>query len=234
MRFFEVIISTFFPARCLGCKKDIAHQSLILCESCKEKIIIPQTLFCGQCGNRLPNREKICHHSIPYVLGSVFLYEDPLAKNMILALKFKRMESVGVFLGKLLAQYVKNVFNHDVTPLHGMIVIPIPLSRERFRERGFNQAALLAQSFAEELNLSVEENVLTRRRHTKPQSQTKQAKDRIQNVKEVFEVIHSHTLKGKDVVLIDDVTTTGATLESASHVLREAGAKKIIALTVAR
>ncbi|MEK7093796.1 MAG: ComF family protein [Patescibacteria group bacterium] len=235
MRFFDAIINTLFPPRCLGCGKNITTQSEVLCSACRKKIILPDTLFCGFCEARLPLGKKICHLDTPYILGSVARYEESVIKKMILALKFRRSEFVGPFLGSVLADYIENlnprpaVFKNENTS-----IIPIPLSRERLRERGFNQASIIAKAFAEKTKLPILENVLTRTRNTPPQSQSENRKDRFQNVENAFSLQHTANLEGKRVILIDDVVTTGATLRSASETLKQNGVKEIIALTIAR
>ncbi|MEK7187820.1 MAG: ComF family protein [Patescibacteria group bacterium] len=233
MRIFGAIIDSLFPARCIRCEKNIPRQEDALCSDCLETITLPNTLFCGTCGARLPAAKKICHRDTPYILGSIAEYEDPTIKKLIHALKFKRLKPVSVFLGNLLVAYVENL-NPPFVLTEETIIIPLPLSKERLRERGFNQAALIAKTFAENVHLPMLEDVLIRTRHSKPQSQTENVKDREENVHDAFHVVRPEMIAGKKLIVIDDVTTTGATLRSASKVLKQNGAKEILALTIAR
>ena len=235
MGFFETILSSFFPARCAGCERSIETQAEVLCASCREKIILPDTLFCAVCEARLPSAKKICHLDTPYLLGSLAPYEDPLVKKMIVKMKFRRLDSIGLLLGKLLAEYVKNLNPQPGIMKDGAtLIIPIPLSKERLRERGFNQAAVIARSFSEEIGLPILETALSRIKHTPPQSKTENKKARLENVHGVFSVIEQKAIQGKKIILIDDVSTTGATLRSAARTLKDNGATEIIAFVVAR
>ncbi len=235
MNYFASLFNLLFPARCLDCQKSIADQEEALCLACQKKIIIPDTLFCGVCGARLPLAKKICHQDTPYLLGSLFEYENPLAKKLIHGLKFRGLKSTGVFLGKQLALYIKKLNPHpEIISHENIVIIPIPLSRERLRERGFNQATEIANSFSKELNIPILQNILVRTKHRLPQSQTKNKKEREENAKDIFSVVSEKSLINRPVILIDDVTTTGATLRSAAKNLKTAGVKTILALTIAR
>lgn len=235
MGFFETILNSFFPPRCAGCEKNIKAQDEVLCASCREKITLPDTLFCAVCEARLPLAKKICHLSTPYVLGSLAPYENPLLRKMIMKMKFRRIDSVGVFLGKLLAEYAKNLNPQpEVMKDRNALIIPIPLSKERFRKRGFNQAAVIAHSFSKIIELPVLETVLARIKHTDPQSKTENKKTRLENVQGAFMVTDQKMIQGKKIILIDDVSTTGATLTSAARTLKDSGVSEIIAFVVAR
>lgn len=235
MNYFITLFNFLFPARCLNCQKNIPNQEEALCPDCQKKIIIPDTLFCGICGARLPLAQKVCHKNTPYLLGSLLEYENPLAKKLIHGLKFRGLKSTAVFMGKQLAGYVQKLNPPPKILAHtNLIIIPIPLSRERLRERGFNQATEIAISLGKELNLPVRQNILIRTTHRPPQSQTKSKKEREANAQDIFAVVLKESPTDQSVILIDDVTTTGATLRSATEKLKTAGVKTILALTMAR
>lgn len=235
MNYFITLFNFLFPARCLNCQKNIPNQEEALCPDCQKKIIIPDTLFCGICGARLPLAQKVCHKDTPYLLGSLLEYENPLAKKLIHGLKFRGLKSTAVFMGKQLARYVQKLNPPPEILAHtNLIIIPIPLSRERLRERGFNQAAKIANSLGKELNLPILHNALIRIKHTPPQSHTKSKKEREANVENIFSVTSKEPLAHQSVILIDDVTTTGATLRNAAKVLKTGGVQTILVLTIAR
>jgi competence protein ComFC len=121
----------------------------------------------------------------------------------------------------------------EVVPIPGEILVPVPLHRRRLKERGYNQSALLAHELGRLVNLSVLENSLVRQQDTPPQARTTSAEERRRNVAEAFTCVDLR-LKGKKVILIDDVATTGATLEAAAKALRNAGTSSVWALTLAR
>lgn len=233
------LINILFPSLCLSCEKHIRGEG-VLCPECFGKISLNQTLFCGKCRARLPDQRKICHRDFPYLLGAAGNYNDEILKNLIHGLKFKYLKSAARPLGEILIRYTEKLH----LPLEKFLVVPLPLSKNRLRERGFNQAELIAKIFAEHFRLPLITDALTRGKHTKPQSETKNLLERKENVRGCFTVAQpdplrqsaseARTIAGKNILLIDDVTTSGATLLEAAAVLKNAGAKKIIALTVAK
>ncbi len=112
-------------------------------------------------------------------------------------------------------------------------IIPVPLHRWRLLKRQYNQATLLARSVSSLTNIPVLTNCLVRKKATESQGH-KTLKERKQNVKQAFDVIDPDSLKGKSIVLIDDVWTTGATLDACAKILKKAGAHRIFVLTLAR
>jgi competence protein ComFC len=224
----EKILNLIFPPRCLGCGKNT--RGAMLCEFCTRKITLHQTLFCGQCGLRLAEGKRICHKDFPYLLGAATDFDNDIVRNAIHALKFQYVKNAADALGGILVHYAAALH----VPFDDHLVIPIPLSPRRLRERGFNQSELLANIFARGFGLRMETEVLARVKNTKPQSETKNAAERRENLARSFAIRHPEFVAGKNIILIDDVTTSGATLFEAATVLKTAGAKKIIALAVAR
>ncbi len=116
----------------------------------------------------------------------------------------------------------------------GFIVIPIPLSKKRLRERGFNQAELIAKYVAEKFNLPIVQDVLIKIKDSPKQSEAKNYKERLKNVEGCFAVKNPELIKGKNIILVDDVFTSGATVKEAIKNLKIARIKKVIVFTVAR
>lgn len=233
-------LDLLFPPRCVHCSKHLgrrvgekdAAQSVrwneVLCNSCFLSVRTHETLFCGKCRARLPLNKKICHYEHPYLLGAVGKYSDEVLKNLIHALKFNSVKKAAEPLGALLTEYVKKL---DL-PLAKYTVIPIPLPRERERVRGFNQAESIARYCAEHFHLPLETALLRRVRNVPPQSTLKNFEMRHKNIRNSFEISRGAS-SPTHVLLIDDVTTSGATLLEATRALKRGGAKKVIALTVA-
>lgn len=113
------------------------------------------------------------------------------------------------------------------------LIIPVPLHRSRLRERGFNQAVLLGSVLSHQLSLSIMTNVLGRTRPTEPQIELPAAERRL-NVKGAFAVTRPDSVAGKRVLLLDDVMTTGSTMDECAKELKKAGAAAVIAVTIAR
>ena len=168
---------------------------------------------------------------------SVFEYRNDFIKEALWMLKYRR----NMWLAKIFAEAMYEVlleeigdqilFNNFTKP----ILIPLPLSKTRAQERGFNQSELLAKEIYlidEKENLSFEPKVLFKIKNTESQTH-KNKKDRRENIKGSFEVRNSQKIKGRNIILIDDVYTTGSTLNEAGRVLRKSGAKKVFGLVVA-
>lgn len=227
--FFEGFLNLIFPSKCLGCGKNLESNSVI-CEECLSKVRVNQTLFCGRCLARLPETKKICHRDFPYTLGAAASYGDETVKKLIHALKFQYLKAAAEPLGNLLVSYVEPLKLN----IKNFTVVPLPLSSRRLKERGFNQSELIAKIFTSRFRLPLETNCLVRSRNSKPQSETKTLEERLKNVRECFGIKKPEAISGKNVILMDDVVTSGATLYEAANALKSAGVRKIVALTVAK
>ncbi len=221
---FKFLLDVLFPPRCLICDK---HSRILLCPECEPKLKIADTLFCGSCGARLPRGRRECHPKFPCLMGAATIYEAE-SKELIWGLKFRYLKSAAEPLARLLGTY----FSKLNLPAATWTIVPVPLSKERERERGFNQAELIANRFAGFTGLPLNLNVLKRTKHTAPQSELKGHELRFKNVQGCFEAAVNPAPKA--VILIDDVITSGATLSEAAKALKAAGARKIIALAVAK
>jgi ComF family protein len=121
----------------------------------------------------------------------------------------------------------------EKNPIQGDVLVPVPLHKSRIRERGYNQSTLLAKGLAKLCGLPVIHNSLVKHEKSLPQARTTSVEERMKNVSGVFSV-RDEQLKGKVVILIDDVSTSGATLDACAGVLKEAGAASVWGLTLAR
>lgn len=158
-------------------------------------------------------------------MRSVSAHVAPL-REAIHALKYNGMRVLAEPLGEILADYWR------LAVLPSSIVVPVPLHEARLRQRGYNQSLLLAKSFAARVGLPVESRALIRQRNTRCQVELSPAERRI-NVEGAFRC-HPGALVGECVLLIDDVLTTGATLEACASALLDAGTKEVWALTLTR
>lgn len=166
-----------------------------------------------------------------------FSYKTPIVRDAIHAAKFYQHERSAMLLGEALAECVAEELaeRHAFGTFFAPIVVPIPLHIDRLKERGFNQAERIAQSFARhvaDVHLPCLGNALVRTRHT--HSQTHLPRDeRLTNVENAFVVLKPALVQGRDVVLIDDVVTTGATMHAGRQALMQAGANDVICVAVA-
>lgn len=147
-------------------------------------------------------------------------------RRLIHLLKYEGMEPLGATLGRRLAEPAGELAPYDV-------VAPVPLHRSRRLERGFNQAELLGRGLARAAGGRLEPGLLARRRATQPQAGLTAAERRT-NLRGSFYAPRREAVRGRKILLIDDVTTTGATLEACARALQRAGAASVVALTLAR
>lgn len=218
-----------FPPRCSCCHAYLGHGQA-LCADCRRRAVLHRTFFCGKCRARRYSACGICHERFPFVIGAAGEYEDPILKKLIRSLKFHFLRAAAAPLGFLLADYaarLKIYRSYD-------IILPIPLSRRRRRERGFNQSELIARAFAGRTGIPLDATSLWRPRYAPPQSGLNGDAARRANIAGSFEVRPSAAVAGKRIILLDDVITSGATMLAASEALRLAGAKDILALAAAK
>lgn len=215
-----------------------------ICRDCANAIQPWDGPSCAVCGlpfaSSITTSESLCTpcRSDIYrfdVARSYGLYTHPL-RDLILQLKFRRRERWGYQLGRKLAllAVTLEIMNHDP------VIIPVPLHRSREHERGYNQAELLAQGLRWALRKLpvgsvpyLATGILARTRPTVPQSGLHQAARR-ENVRGVFAVARPERIRGRSVILVDDVMTTGATVSACAAALKRAGARQVAVLTLAR
>ena len=231
-------LDLFFPKKCLGCNK----KDVYICNDCFDKIEIAKNNKCPFCDRPVPNtlicekcREK---HFLDRLIWAV-PYSNPLIKELIKIFKYHYIKELARPLAQLL---LTQCGSYDLP--HNAVLMPIPLHERRLKERDFNQAELLAKEIVKHYSLPLETGVLKRKRAVLPQAKIKDHKTRKTNIKGIFEIDPKFTkkcldkkqnlLKDKTIILIDDVTTTGATLSEAAKVLKHAGANKIWGLVVAK
>ena len=189
-------------------------------------------------GQLMSDARGSVNDSILMELGamSVFEYRDPLIRQLMWLLKYRRKVSVAERFGEVLAEHlieelsVRNLFGD----MNDVLIVPIPISKKRMRERGFNQVELIAKTLIEQIpELTIAPDVLKRVNDTEHQARVRSKRARAKNVKECFFVENSHEIMNRDLLLLDDVITTGATMREAIDTLRAAGAQSILPVSVA-
>jgi len=203
-------------ALCVDCHKDLKFIGNS-CLQCSLPIEDTDTsIVCGQCLQQSPAYDRaLC----------LFTYEAP-TKQLIQALKFHKKLGHARLLGTLLGTAIKQ--QSDKLP---DCILPVPLSRKRLRERGFNQSLELARPVSRALNIPIQHRLLERVRDTPPQSQLK-LKERHKNIRLAFQA-GQHTIPDH-VAIIDDVMTSGSTCHEVAQTLKQAGAKRVDVWCVAR
>lgn len=167
----------------------------------------------------------------------IFDYKDETIRTLIWELKYKRNQKSISILGKILSDELLAILADLRTwkNFNNPILIPLPLSKERQRERGFNQTLLLAQEIKKyvENTIELKPELLSKIKHTDTQTSQSSKQERMNNLKGCFQANNSELIKNRNVILLDDVITTGATIHEARNTLLKAEAKRVIAVTVA-
>lgn len=231
-------LDSLYPPICAGCGKELLGQESPICEDCMHGIPMFTPPVCPQCGAPLPQpldpRKTRCHFCPEGVLffdcaRSVFSYKDNRVKNMIHALKFDFQTRVASPLSLFLFRGFSLFYPNESFDA----LVPVPLHKSRLRQREFNQATLLCRSIHEKTGIPIRENLVFRIRRTPPQYSLN-PQERRQNLEQAFISAEENTARGLRILVVDDVMTTGATINAVSAVLRAAGARSISALTLAQ
>lgn len=237
------LLDLIFPPQCLACGSalEIGYlqdeiYGLPVCPKCKEGIFPLKEPFCTLCST--PFRSKVavshicgrCTLKRPHfdLLISPFVYEAKI-EEIISGFKYGTMGREGKLLGRVLGNFLL-----QRCALEGdEILIPVPLHPKRERERGFNQTLLMAKGVAHVTGIPIRADLLIRRVYTKSQTGLS-LREREQNVKGVFELRRPEEIKGRKILLLDDVATTGSTLNECAKVLKRNGARVVICGVLAR
>ena len=239
----QSIFSVLFPSDCKLCSSPLLNISrLPVCPECLDAIRPLRAPQCVICGDRLHSAQLLrgdgqcanCRESAPDFERAVSFgeYQDEL-RGLIHLLKYERVTPARGPLGRMLAEAIS-----DLLPGCGQekfLLVPVPLHRNRRRARGFNQAELLARAALKRLPRELEfaTGVLIRKRETISQVGLSR-EERIENMRGAFRVIDADRVRGRSVIVVDDVMTTGTTVSECARVLKKAGAEKVWAATVAR
>lgn len=218
-------LDLLFPSRCLGCGKE----GSLICPTCRDKLPAITPPVCHRCGTPQPSNElcSAClnhRHDIDGI-RSPFRFEGVI-RRAVHQLKYNNLRHMAGSLAGLLGDYL------SANPIPGEVLVPVPLHPRRLRERGYNQSHLLAKKLCRLAGLPVMADCISRKRQASPQTKTASANQRRNNVAGAF--ICRGSLKGKKIILIDDVATSGATLDACAAALKSAGAASVWGLTIAR
>lgn len=243
---FGNLFAAVFPSECRLCQRPLASFSRIpVCDECLDRIAPLRGARCPVCGDSLPLTPlsqavpglcAACRMERPLFerVASYGSYTAEL-RDLIHLLKYGHVRTAAGVLGQMLAEAAESLLTAEPET---MVMLPIPLHASRFRERGFNQAELLAQVAERELHrkgyrVELDTTLLLRRRATESQTGLSREQRR-ENIRGAFMVAAPENLENRTVLLVDDVMTTGATIAECARVLLNAGARSVLAATVAR
>jgi ComF family protein len=235
-KIFDSLLTIAYPQACQICENSVENLSDgIACRECWQKTTVfsgAETL-CAKCGAFFQSKPisfpTFCHRCDEHFYDSasaVGIYEHALAASI---LHLKREPVISKRLRRLFLSRFQNSDFQDTT-----LLVPVPLSKKRFLERGFNQAVVLSKILAKETGLKLDEQSLVRKIHTPMHRIGMDAKARAMSVKNAFEVMRPKLIAGEKVLLIDDVYTSGATVSNCAKTLKESGASKVYVLALAK
>ncbi len=243
MKFLSQLIDIIYPPRCHICGRFVSPDedrvsSHHLCDDCLADLTPITHPICTVCGLPFSTRkgeDHLCENCLrkrPWYdsVRAPYLYSGPLVEA-IQRFKYGSETQLTSSLGTLLSSFAIELVPNPLTA--DSLTVPVPLHIRRLRERGFNQSLLLAKVVATDLGTQLDYLSLVRIRHTRAQTGLRK-EERRKNVKDAFSIIYPEIIKGKKILLVDDVFTTGYTLNECARTLKKSGAMVVICLTLAR
>lgn len=224
-----IVWSWIFPKACLGCGQEDTY----LCYKCQLAVPLLKEPVCFLCNQNFSSCGICDSCKAEHFLDQIIIatqYQNSLAEKIISNLKYHFVWELVEPLVSLLSEQIQQ--KQMSTVLQNSVLIPVPIHYRRFLKRGFNQSELLAEKLAVLYHCACEVDVVKRIRNIQPQV-GKNRQQRIQNVQDSFAVLMPEKVRGRTVVILDDVFTTGATMNELARVLKQAGARRVIGLAVA-
>ncbi len=225
---FKHLLDLFFPEVCNGCKSILMPHEKIICTYCRHNAPLTNHHLIKE-----NEAFKKFYGRIPIEHASAFLYfhKKGIVQELIHNLKYKGRQEIGTLLGSWYSQNLKDTLRH----LEAHEIIPVPLHKKKYRERGYNQVTTFGKILSEDLNLKFNDTLLFRKKYSSTQSK-KNLLGRTESIEDLFEVCYSDTDHNKHFILVDDVITTGATLEACSKaILKIPGSKvSIVCMAIAQ
>ncbi|WP_068242169.1 ComF family protein [Hydrotalea flava] len=215
----------FFPHLCEGCGTDILSDDVLLCPHCF--LQLPTTGFFSAPDNPV---EQSFYGRVPVAAAAAAFYftKHSLLQHLLFQLKYKGHQKLGIWLGEQVGSQLAT--SNRFQPID--IIVPLPLHPKKEKLRGYNQAACIGQGISSIVHKPLVTNAITRAKHTQTQTQ-KNRSERWQNMEDAFTVLLPEVLQHQHVLLVDDVITTGATLEACSAVLLSVPVASVRIATVA-
>lgn len=242
MNLTDFLLDLIYPPACAACHKIISNpneKTEHICRSCKNQIVLLNELYCLKCGKRLPNLQTPPCHKESLRLFTITEYANPVVKNLIHSLKYKEHLPSLVPINNLFISAAAPSLFSIIPEKQSLIIVPIPLYKNKKRRRGFNQAELLAEKLSQKISTEnrtvVVKNLLKRVKNTKTQAELTNHDNRLSNIKDCFTIQQAQNC-GKEslFMLVDDVATSGATLNEAGKILRKNGFSNVIAFVLAK
>ncbi len=222
----ETIGRLFYPEVCPLCNKVLADKNERICKDCSIKLVPIKAPTCLKCGKEIEDEEQACCKDCAtmqrsYIKGFPALnYSEDMAKCLS-RFKYHNMRCYGGFLGDVIVREK----GKEILLARPQVIVPVPVHKTKLRDRGYNQAQVLADELSKRLKIPVDTELVIRATKTKPQKELS-SKEREENLKRAF-ISSQKIVKYKSALIVDDIYTTGATVEACTAVLQAMGIKEI-------
>ncbi len=229
----DSILEWIFPSKCIFCSSilSINSEEKIFCQKCIEYFTYIEKPICIKCGRTVDeDADSVCNdcRNIQYKFVrnmSVFYYDD-FVRHLIFKFKYGKGVYVGNKLGEIMSNYFFDNYIKNID-----LIIPIPLHKSKQRARGFNQALILSKHISKKTGIPLSEKGLIRIKNTRPQSKLS-ISQRQKNLKDAFQINKTLNIQNKNILLIDDIFTSGSTINNCTKILHENGAKDVFSFTL--
>lgn len=223
--YLQAVYHLLFPNLCNGCGEELLSNEKIICFSCLS--FMPKTKFHLVINN--PMEQKFFGRlQVENATAMYYFNKGGSIQNLLHGLKYKNKQEIGLLLGKQFAKQIEDLpWLKDID-----LLIPIPLSKQKLKARGFNQSECIARAMASHLNLPLDTQSVLRPKNTESQT-NKSRVERFENVQDAFTITNPKLLERKHVLLLDDVITTGATLEECASAILKVPNTKVSIVTLA-
>ncbi len=227
----QVLLDILYPVRCPVCEEIVLPRGQRICRSCREKLVYIEEPRCKRCGKPIEYEEqeycsdcrrKNFHYDGGY---AVWAYNEAMRAS-VAGFKYRGRKEYSVFY----IQEIARLYGEAIRRLSPEAIVPVPIHRSKYLERGYNQADILAKGIGRELQLPVYSKLLVRHKKTLPQKKLSD-KERLKNLAEAFQINKNEGGKQLSqldrVLLVDDIYTTGSTVEACTNVLKSNGVKEV-------
>lgn len=225
----DELLNMIYPRRCPVCDGVVLAEEGLICKGCVGKLPYIKTPYCMKCGKELRyEEEEYCgdcrkwEHA--YTAGRALFSYNQVMQRSVAAFKYKGRQEYAAFYGSEMAKW----FKQQLKRWDAQILIPVPVHKSRSRQRGYNQAALLAKSLSRYTGIPVDEGILVRTKKTVAQKSLNN-KERRKNLQGAFQLV-KNVVQYKKIILVDDIYTTGSTADACAGVLLQGGAEQVYLL----
>lgn len=230
-RIIKIVADILFPRRCPVCDEIVLPRGGLICPECVKSLSFVKGPVCKKCGKEVfSDRLEYCFdctkHTRSFESGRALINYNDAAKDSMVKIKYKnKREYIDFYTEAICRRYEK-----QIARMGADVLVPVPVHPSRMKTRGYNQAELLARGIGRSLGIPVRSDLLRRSRKTAPQKELNPA-ERLKNLEQAFEA-EGNFAGIETVILIDDIYTTGSTIEACTRALKRAGVKTVYFLTI--